>query len=76
MKKAITITIATLYLIFFHVSPNFGIPEEGIIAMFILSPFLVIYMAYVALKFGKPTKYTFDEKFYEDHEYQREPDAQ
>ncbi|HEX6847842.1 MAG TPA: hypothetical protein VF144_12740, partial [Chitinophagaceae bacterium] len=71
-RPAIVITIATLYLLFFHVSPHIGIPEEAIIAMFILSPFLVIYMAYVILRYGKPSKYTFDEKFYEDHEYRRD----
>ena len=39
--------------------------------MFLLSPFVVIYMAYTILKYGKPSKFTFDEKFYDDHEYMR-----
>jgi hypothetical protein len=39
--------------------------------MFILSPFVVIYMAYVILKYGKPSKHTFEERFYEDHDYER-----
>ena len=68
-RPAIIITVATLYLIFFYLSPHIGIPEEAIIAMFILSPFLVIYMAYVILRYGKPSKYTFDEKFYEDYDH-------
>jgi hypothetical protein len=28
-------------------------------------------MAYVILKYGKPSKYTFEERFYEDHDYER-----
>jgi hypothetical protein len=68
-RPAIIISVATLYLVFFYLSPHIGIPEEAIIAMFILSPFLVIYMAYVILRYGKPSKYTFDEKFYEDYDH-------
>ena len=74
-RPAIIISVATLFLIFFQLSPHVGIPDEAIIAMFILSPFIVIYMAYVILKYGKPSKYTFDEKFYEDHDYIREPEV-
>jgi len=74
-RPAIIITVATLYLIFFQLSPHIGIPEEAIIAMFILSPFLVIYMAYVILRYGKSSKHTFDERFYEDHDYKREIDV-
>ena len=70
-KPAIIITLSTLYLIIFQVSPYIGIPDEAIIAMFILSPFVVIYMAYVILKYGKPSKHTFEERFYEDHDYER-----
>ena len=70
-KPAVIITLATLYLLFFKASPHIGIPDEGIIAMFILSPFIVIYMAYVILKYGKPSKHTFEERFYEDHDYER-----
>jgi hypothetical protein len=70
-KPAIIIALSTLYLIIFQVSPYIGIPGEAIIAMFILSPFIVIYMAYVILKYGKPSKHTFEERFYEDHDYER-----
>ncbi|HEV8272476.1 MAG TPA: hypothetical protein VGQ04_14295, partial [Chitinophagaceae bacterium] len=70
-KPAIVIALSTLYLIIFQVSPYIGIPDEAIIAMFILSPFVVIYMAYVILKYGKPSKHTFEERFYEDHDYER-----
>lgn len=48
-----------------------GVPDEAIIAMFILAPFIVIYMVFVVLKYGKPSKFTFEERFYEDHDYKR-----
>ena len=70
-KPAIVIAFATLYLIIFHLSPYIGAAEEAIIAMFILSPFIVIYMAYVILKYGKPSGHTFDERFYDDYDYKR-----
>jgi hypothetical protein len=72
MKKLwITITLATLYLIFYTLSPHIGIPDQFIIALFILSPFVVVSMAYIILKYGKPSKFSFDERFYDDHDYQR-----
>ncbi len=47
------------------------IPDEFIIAMYILSPFVMIYMVYVVLKYEKPSKLTFEERFYDDHNYKR-----
>ncbi len=70
-KPAVIITLATLYLIFFKLSPYIGASDEAIIAMFILSPVIVIYMAYVILKYGKPSGHTFEERFYDDFDYKR-----
>lgn len=70
-KPAVIIALATLYLIIFQFSPYIGASEEAIIAMFILSPFIVIYMAYVILKYGKPSGHTFEERFYDDYDYKR-----
>ena len=42
-----------------------------LLLMFILSPFMVIAMLYVILKYGKPSRYTFDEIFYDDWDYER-----
>lgn len=39
-----------------------GSPDNLVIDMFILSPFLVVYMAYVILRYGKPSSYIFDER--------------
>jgi len=45
--------------------------DNIIIGMFLLSPFMVISMVYVILKFGEPSKHTFDERFYDDWDYTR-----
>ena len=70
-KTVIVIILATLYVLLFHSSPLIGIPDEFIIAMFILSPIVVIYMAYVILKYGKPSGHTFEERFYEDYDHRK-----
>lgn len=70
-KPAVIIAIATLYLVIFQSAPLIGIPDEAIIAMFILSPFIVIYMVYVVLKYGKPSGHTFEERFYDDYDHRK-----
>ena len=70
-KPAIVIAFATLFVIFYNASPYINIPDEVIIAMFILSPVIMIYMVYVILKYGKPSKHTFEERFYDDYDYKR-----
>ena len=72
MKKVpFVISIVTLYAIFFNMAPHMGISLEIIFAMFFLSPFLILYMAYVILKYGKPSGNTFEERFYDDWDYRR-----
>ena len=72
MKKVpAVITIATLYALFFQLTPYIGIPDQFIFGMFLLSPLVVLYMAYVILKYGKPSEYTFEERFYDDYDYIR-----
>jgi hypothetical protein len=70
-NPATAIFISTLYLFLFQASPYLRFPDELIIAMFIVSPFVIIYVVSVVLKYGKPSKYSFDEKFYEDLDYER-----
>ncbi|TMI61441.1 MAG: hypothetical protein E6H07_19610 [Bacteroidetes bacterium] len=70
-KPAIVIAFATLFVMLYNVSPYIGIPDEAIIVMFILSPVVIIYMAYVILKYGKPSQHTFEERFYDDYDYKR-----
>jgi hypothetical protein len=69
---SIAILTATLYLVFYQLSPFIGMPDDLIIALFFLSPFVVLYLVYSVLKHGQPSKYTFDEKFYDDLDYRRE----
>jgi len=72
MKKVtLAVTIVTLFAIFYQAAPFIGVADEIIFVMFFASPFLVLYMAYVILKFGKPSGHTFDERFYDDFDYLR-----
>lgn len=72
MKKAqIAITIVTLYLLIYTAAPQIGFSQGIIFSMFFLSPFLVIAMVFIVLKFGEPSKFTFDERFYDDLDYTR-----
>jgi len=66
----IVVMMATLYAIIFNASPFIGIPEEIIFTMFVFSPFVLIYMVYVVLKYGKPSGHTFEERWYDDIEPQ------
>ncbi|MGZ4049341.1 MAG: hypothetical protein ACXVNN_08255 [Bacteroidia bacterium] len=72
MKKVpFVITIATLYALFFQIAPYIGVPDQIIFGMFLFSPCVILYMAYVILKYGKPSPYTFEERFYDDFNYIR-----
>ncbi len=47
----------------------------GIVStMFVISPFLIVWMVYRVLKYGKPSGRTFSEYFYDDVDQQRVPD--
>jgi hypothetical protein len=72
MKKVqTTIGVVTLYLLIFQSALLLRISPDIIASMFIMAPFLVISMVYIVLKFGSPSKYTFDQRFYEDLDYER-----
>lgn len=67
MKKVwFAVVLSTLYVIVFHLSPYIGFHSWMIYGMFILSPIVVITLVLVVLKYGEPSKYTFDERFYDD----------
>ena len=68
---SIVISVVTLYALFFQLTPYMDISANIIFGMFLLSPLLIIYMAYVILRYGKPSKYTFEERFYDDYDYTR-----
>ncbi len=70
-KVPLVITLVTAYLVFFQLSPLIGLGDDVILLIFVISPFMVIAMLYVILKYGKPSRYTFDERFYDDWDYKR-----
>ena len=65
------IFIVSAFNLFYQLSPAMGIPDNAIIAMYIIAPLLVLWMVYKILKDGTPSDKTFDEYFYEDYEYKR-----
>lgn len=62
------IIIATAYLVIYTVLISVHMEWTLRLGLFLfsLSPFPVIWMVYSVLKYGKPSKHTFDERFYED----------
>lgn len=72
MKKVeVVVILVTIYAVLFQAAPLLGFPEQLIYAMFFLSPFCILYMVYIVLKFGEPSRHTFDERFYDDWDYKR-----
>lgn len=67
----VVVSIVTLYALLFQSAILMGLADGLILTMFSFSPFLVIYMAYVVLKYGKAPSDTFDDKFYADCDYKR-----
>ena len=72
MKKvAVSISIGTLYALFFQATSYLVIPDRLIFGMALFAPVVILYMVYVILKYGKPSSHTFDERFYDDFDYVR-----
>jgi hypothetical protein len=65
-RVSITVGSATAYAAAYQVLIVAGADLRLILGLFALSPFVLCHMAYVILKYGKPSTSTFDEKFYED----------
>jgi len=61
-----TIGFVTGYAAFYQIAPYWGVSTSAIMVLFLISPFLICYMAYVILKHGVPSAHTFEEKFYDD----------
>ncbi|MES2329063.1 MAG: hypothetical protein V4539_05625 [Bacteroidota bacterium] len=67
MKKiTLAVTIAVIYLIAYLTAVCASADIKILFGMFILSPFVLIFMVYTVLKHGTPSKYTFDERRYDD----------
>lgn len=70
----LSICIVTVYLLVYAAMATFGDSYDLAMLMFIFSPFLVIWMVYNVLKYGKHSGKTFNEYFYEDNEYRKVSD--
>jgi len=56
-------SIIYLFVFILIVSLGYGDPA---MAMFLLSPILVLWLVYSVLRYGEPSGRTFDEYFYDD----------
>ncbi|MEO8110574.1 MAG: hypothetical protein ABI594_11100 [Ginsengibacter sp.] len=70
-KPKVAIAIVTCYLLVFQLVLHTDASLSVIFGMLSASPFLILYMVYIILKYGKPSQYTFDERFYDDWDYVR-----
>ncbi|WP_299452630.1 hypothetical protein [uncultured Microscilla sp.] len=69
MKKGVLIPIivTTVYLLIYTFTPHLSISAKVIIALFVFSPFLMIWMVLSILIKGEPSKKKFsDGHWYED----------
>lgn len=72
-KIRIPLLVATFYLLVYTLFAALPIHLAIPLALFSLSPLVVIWMVYRVLKDGEASELTFDEAFYEDHAYRRVP---
>lgn len=68
---AVVIALATAFALFFQITVLFEMPDGLIFSLFFISPFVVLAMVYSILKYGIESKHTWDERFYDDWNYQR-----
>jgi hypothetical protein len=72
MKKVeIVVPLFIVFAVFYQAAPFIGVADEVIFTLFFLSPFVMLYVVYVILKYGKPSEHTFEERFYDDWDYKR-----
>ncbi len=63
---SVVVTFAIVFTVAYQLSPYIGLAGKPALLMLLLCPFVVLYLTYMVLKYGKPSRYTFDEKLYED----------
>ncbi len=64
----------TTFVLFVYIIISQIYPDPYLmVGIFTVSPFLVIWMVYSVLKYGKPYEKTFDEYFYCDSDKKRLP---
>jgi multisubunit Na+/H+ antiporter MnhG subunit len=65
-KQYILIILAALFVIFYHSAPYFSNVYRPFLYLFIVSPFIVVYLAYAILKYGRQPESLSDERLYEE----------
>ena len=70
-KPIIIVVLVSLFALLYQAAFLSSLPEQVILFLYLLSPFLLILMVYIVLKNGKPSAHSFDERFYDDWDYQR-----
>jgi hypothetical protein len=67
----IVVVLVSLFAILYQAAVISSMDEQLLLVLYGLSPFLVLYMVFVVLKKGHPSPHDFDERFYDDLDYQR-----
>ncbi|MCH8546160.1 MAG: hypothetical protein LAT54_05460 [Cryomorphaceae bacterium] len=70
-KIKLPIILTTIYLFLFVVISTFDALLALTFLLVSLSPIPIIWMVYRVLRDGTPSPHTFEERFYEDYEYER-----
>ena len=65
------IIIVTACLVFYQSAGFLSFPVDTIIALYVGSPILLLWMVYKILKDGVPSQRSFDDYFYDDWDYRR-----
>lgn len=70
-KIKLPIIFTTVYLFIFVVISTFDALLALTFLLVSLSPIPIIWMVYRVLRDGTPSSHTFEERFYEDYDYER-----
>ncbi|HEY0654310.1 MAG TPA: hypothetical protein VGD65_14320 [Chryseosolibacter sp.] len=65
-KVSITLVTAGLVIFLYLCNSHLNVPTFFLVGFLILLQTGFLWMVYTILKFGKPSKHTFDDKMYED----------
>ena len=65
------VLLVTIYALFYQFTPYIDDSGKLTAFMFVLAPFLVIWMGYSILKHGSSSGKSFDRYFYDDWDYER-----
>ena len=67
MKKVWRVVAFTvLFALIYNLAPLWNVPIEALAVGFVLAPFIILYMVWVVLRYGKPSRHTFNDRYYED----------